>query len=566
LPIDRLILPRIQANARGRIVIIAPPGGGKTTALRYLRAVLPADADVGLYDNDLPLEAIDPTASRLVILTTADSKYPYKPVAAIELSPWTLDDCMEYLAAVHREQCASVLSRLRNDGSLAIAQGSAQLLTLIMNAMAGDPKLVGSREILRRHVNELFPPSESRDSTLWNQKTELLTPEQQRWWRHDGVERILVAEWITDRLCEGTVPKLFENRANSDRVPEIAASASLRPAALDCLTRHLSSEPRAFTVPMAASVLFAADPNWRPQKGRRLILSHSNFAGARWAGVDLRETLLMFANFAGADLSGADLSQATAAIGNFTGANLHHAKLRAASLNNANLWAADLRHAILRFAELEHANLTAARCESADFSYSHFSDVTLNDADFSRANFNFAFLDQVDLTSANWCGASFALARLRGCNLEGLELPAAHFNLADLTGSLFTGSRINGGDFREANLSQTGLAEIDWENCDLRDADFTHASFHLGSSRSGLVGSDIPSEGSRTGFYTDDYLEQHFKPPEEIRKASLRGANLLGAKVEGTDFYLVDLRGATYSADQAQHFARCGAILQPGIA
>src|SRR5262249_1061863 len=96
----------------------------------------------------------------------------------------------------------------------------------------------------------------------------------------------------------------------------------------------------------------------------------------------------------------------------------------------------------------------------------------------------------------------------------------------------------------------------------LRDADLRGASFHLGSSRSGLVGSPIACEGSRTGFYTDDYHDQDVKPAEEIRKANLRGADLRGAKIEGVDFYLVDLRDARYTPDQAEHFRRCRAILE----
>jgi len=111
-------------------------------------------------------------------------------------------------------------------------------------------------------------------------------------------------------------------------------------------------------------------------------------------------------------------------------------------------------------------------------------------------------------------------------------------------------------DFRGA-----GLAHVELEEADLRDADFTHASFHLGSSRSGLVGSVIASEGSRTGFYTDDFDDRSFKAPEAIRKASLCGADLRGAAVSDCDFYLVDLRGARHGADQAAHFKRCGAIL-----
>jgi uncharacterized protein YjbI with pentapeptide repeats len=131
-----------------------------------------------------------------------------------------------------------------------------------------------------------------------------------------------------------------------------------------------------------------------------------------------------------------------------------------------------------------------------------------------------------------------------------------------LQGSLLTGSIMRGANLRNALLINAGLAEIDWEGACLCNADLRGASFHMGSSRSGLVNSPIASEGSRTGFYTDDYEEQCFKAPEEIRKANLRGADLRGAKVEGVDFYLVDLRDALYDPVQERHFRRCGAILE----
>ncbi len=88
----------------------------------------------------------------------------------------------------------------------------------------------------------------------------------------------------------------------------------------------------------------------------------------------------------------------------------------------------------------------------------------------------------------------------------------------------------------------------------------------LGSTRSGKVGSPYASHGTRTGFYTDDYDEQGFKSPEEIRKANLCGADLRGAIIDGVDFYLVDLRRAKYDEKQAAHFRRCGAILVARVA
>jgi uncharacterized protein YjbI with pentapeptide repeats len=117
-------------------------------------------------------------------------------------------------------------------------------------------------------------------------------------------------------------------------------------------------------------------------------------------------------------------------------------------------------------------------------------------------------------------------------------------------------------NLRGASLRGAGLAEVDWEGADLRGADLREAAFHLGSSRSGLVGSPIACEGSRTGFYVDEYNEQDYRSPEEIRKANLVGTDLRGAHLEGVDFYLVDLRGARIDPCHVPHLRRCGAILE----
>jgi uncharacterized protein YjbI with pentapeptide repeats len=65
----------------------------------------------------------------------------------------------------------------------------------------------------------------------------------------------------------------------------------------------------------------------------------------------------------------------------------------------------------------------------------------------------------------------------------------------------------------------------------------------------------------RTAFYRDDFAILRHRPPEEIRKANLRGADLRNARILETDFYLVDLRGVRCDDAQRAHFRRCGAIL-----
>lgn len=208
-----------------------------------------------------------------------------------------------------------------------------------------------------------------------------------------------------------------------------------------------------------------------------------------------------------------------------------------------------LEEEILRFVD-EGATVSGAR---------------LNQADFSGAKLREAKLAGLVLAHARFDGADFTRAQLMGSDfevndLEGLLIAEACFVEARLDGATLTGSIMPAANFHNAFLRGAYLGGIEWEDADLRGADLRGATFHMGSSRSGLVGSPIASEGSRTGFYTDDFEEQYFKAPEEIRKANLCGADLRGALIDDVDFYLVDVRGAKYDAQQERHLRRCRAI------
>ena len=84
------------------------------------------------------------------------------------------------------------------------------------------------------------------------------------------------------------------------------------------------------------------------------------------------------------------------------------------------------------------------------------------------------------------------------------------------------------GTFRESTGTVASLSGKR-QGADLRACDFARATFHLGSSRSGLVGSDIAGEGTRTGFYTDESLEASFQVPEDVRKAFAPGNRIPSA-------------------------------------
>jgi uncharacterized protein YjbI with pentapeptide repeats len=600
LAIEEMVVPLLWPGARGLVVIIGPPGSGKTTALRHLRKVLPADA-LATYHDAGPVSAALAEASRHLVIMAAEAVDPaWNALEVFEIGPWTPDDHVEYLAKVHRESCPSVLHRLRADESLPSLHGSPQLLTLVMDRMAADPALSTSHDALKqliplffpfdfateRLVNELIHPSAKAGDPAPPDNDLHLRPDQQRWWRHEVVRKIVATEWIVDQLGTGRRPDVLKTMAGRMLLPQIARAVRPRADAMQHLERLIQDEPRDFRVPMAASILLAVNPDWRPACARGMYLRGASLRLARWAGINLTGAALMGADFTDANLSGAMLTGAAAAgvrmpRANLRGTRLDHCKLREAIFTGADLSDVSAERADLSQADFSSANLISASMPSATLSEANLTGaclcrvklceatmmrVLVDGADCTGADLARAHLDGVRMNEATWTGASFRSAQLRNCVLEWMELPDADFVGADLTGSLMTGSQIPRGQFEGAILRHAGLADIDWEGADLRSVDFAHCSFHLGSTRSGLVGSTVPSEGSRTGFYTDEFNEQDFKAPEEIRKACLCGADLCGAEVEDADFYLVDLRGAKYTEAQREFFIRCGAILESRIA
>jgi len=617
--VDQLVLDLFKSRQTGLVFLTAPTGGGKTTALRHVRAVIAASdspqVPIRLFEVGQVESARTAASTCLAVLAVRTVRgaalthqlaallrcSPTQEMEILDLCPWNDDDCLEYLAVVHRPQCASVMKRLATDGGMDLLNGSPQHITLVMDRMAGDP-LLGTAGALRKFVLDLKLPKEladllmfhfmgragATDDVAWSKVDEealrQYVPGRGRWWTHKAIQRVLQAEWIVDRLVEGTVPRFLSAILTDGLLGPTVTAIHARPSAVVALDAIIRETPGGDLVPMAASVLLAFDPNWRPPLDQRLNLRGAVLRSARWSGIKLEKMGLSGANLAGAELYGAnliraDLMQTNLSRANLSGAKLDSANFQSACLASANLrdatgdathfMNADLTYADFTRAVLTIANFCEANLENTCFQYSCLHGAVMRSAklgatDFRGADLKSATLDSLDMRKSDWTGASFVKATLRSCNLERLRLPETDFTEARLAGSLLTGTRCPRAKFRGADLRKTGLAEIVWNDADLTGADFSHATFHMGSSRSGLVGSLIPGEGSKTGFYTDDYHDREFKPPYEIRKACLTGCDLRGAIVEGTDFYLVDLRDALYTADQEKWFTRCGAILNSG--
>ena len=594
IPLEDVVL-EFQGRLGEALAIIGGAGSGKTTALAHVAAVLGENVKITFLDEPLPAELYHAVSGGAVVITLREPEESLQRIS-YHLAPWTDDDLAEYLLSRHPRQCASVMRRIRAAADRETPAGLPELWRVALDRMAEDESVVTVSDALRCELRACLQDREDLEAAQHYQLvtlTKSLTDAKEAYGklrsadiddraflllRHDPVRLLLAADWLA-RLLESPRGRRWLKQSLPRRLVQ-RTGPLLTPSARQNLLRTLDRWNKSRQA-MAASLLHAAGPGWVPDSDRAYNLTGAYLAGAKWPGIRLAGGRIENCDLSDSDLSGGVLDGAAAAEAWFSRANLRQASLKKidatradfgaavlnlvqadfASLVGANLRGADLRGASLAGAVLRSANLIRACLDEADLHLANLGGAKIDGASFANVNFEQADLCGLPLRKANIRAARFSFARLRECDFEELELPAADFHHAILDGALLTSTRMPGANFSHARLYGARLADIDWEGADLTFADLRECTFHFGSSRSGLVGSPLAGEGSRTGFYSDEFDQQTFRPPEEIRKANLCRADLTGAQSANTDFYLVDLRGAKYTADQFEHFRRCGAIL-----
>src|SRR6267142_529412 len=586
--VDRVEL-MLRRGIGGEYNLCGPAGCGKTTAMGEMARVFGDDDRLKLVDDCHTVKA-ETRRTKLVIFTSRQRAI----AAAMELAPWGRDEWIEYMLGRWRGSCSSVMGRVLNDSFADRLEGNAELWAAVLDEMAVGGDFLDVRGALRRRVARVALTSQRHAEgaglcvrVLTHQLPEAqfamsFLPMEKDFsllLRHRAVQVLLASDMLVHWLCDVGDTKTLDGKWPVELVTETALGLRQRNGMEQVLESVLEANEIRLH-PVAASLLLALEPMWRPAPRYVPNLASVRLKKAQWvhvdlfgavlnncdlrmadlrsarlrnakarniklASADLQDALMQGIDAEGGDFSQAKLGRVNAEGGNFAHANFQKAILRYASLAKANLVGANLREARLKGAILRRARLNNAELEGADF-----SNADLTKADFGNAVLIWTFLR----------GACLRKAMLRGSNLEMMDLAGTDLRGADLSRCLLTGARAAGGKFRKADLREAGLAEVDLEGADLRGADLRGASFHLGSTRSGLVGSVIPCEGSKTGFYTDEREEQNYRRPEEIRKANLSFCDLRGAKIKGVDFYLVDVRGAKYTSRQGKYLKRCGAI------
>jgi uncharacterized protein YjbI with pentapeptide repeats len=592
LPLEDEIQRHLDRGESGLVALVGPSGTGKTVALDHLAAVLPVDASVAYFDSEVEVVAQFATAvtKQLWIYTATAPRQSISHLADYHLARWNRDDLIEYLLARHRDRCASVMQRVQREEGDPF-QGIPELWTTILDLLAADDSIPNVRSALQKYLEQQLPDTDvvqrSRNACLnsfvTSEKDQFTPPgfaeSLSRVLRHRAVQVLLASERIVADLHGDEHCDFLACRLPRELIHAVARLLKPDDRQIERLKSFLTGPP--WSHAMAASLLHALKIGWKPDSDSVPTLTGAYLEGAEWPSVNLANANLSEADLSAADLSGANLHGANAAkarlrrtqmrgaslfgfraeLADLSGADLSSCRGLRATFDFAKLIGAVFNDAVLVRASFNGANLTSTSFVGAALYRSSFLDTEIDGADFTNAHLNAAQLPGLKLRRCKLRGARFINASLQECDLEYLNLEETNFEGANLTKALLTGTVMANVSLERANLSEAGLGEIDWEDCSLRDADLTGASFHMGSSRSGLLFTTIASEGTRTGFYTDDFEDRSFKEPEAIRKANLCGADLRGAKIDNTDFYLVDLRDAVYDAKQEEHFRRCGAIL-----
>lgn len=591
LPISSIVENLLSTQTK----FVCLQGRGKTTALQHVAAeYMDSESLVVLSGAPIKTTFDDYPDAQLFVV---ENKQRIDNCLELTITPWSEDDVIEYLLAKHPQQCKSVMSRLAATDENWLTGGDPAIWSDVLDRLASDESIesIGTAllGILQENAPELLDNkrvggmcveySDNPEKFVAGLASYNLShlSKFSKFLRCPGVLALIATKQIANSVRQESGLETFFKHRWSDRLYDLVTSRFSRDSSEFQFLKKLADTPNDPHSAVAASLVVRIDCMWRPETQRPLRYRRASLPGVHWQKATLNN-----ANLAGADLSGSRLTDAKMTDIKAWESDFSHSDLTDANLTKACMTQANLSRVVAKRVNLTCAYLSGARLDQSDFSYSNFQAAILENTDLTGANFTKACLQETRLKKAITFNANFFCANLRKSDLTGLDLSTCIFDLADLTNArltncsfegctltnatldcadcrrgTFTGSHFRGVSMSRCDFALARLADIDWEGCNLQEANFKQAIFHLGSTRCGLVDSPFPSHGTRTGFYTDEYNEQYFRRPEEIRKANLRGCDLLGANVFDTDFYLVDLRDAICDAEQCEHFQKCGAIL-----
>lgn len=346
----------------GKVWLLAPRGGGKSTAIAHLRAVFRSRPDLLALDEHEPLAGR--TARVLVVATT---HAPEQDGATLQLAPWTDEDCRAYLLARWPQTaevayaawrqpaplfdlrsrprlCAAALDHLALVAAASLhgddAGDALCALAFVLAAEFGERR-ASARRLALRSFGAALPRGyrDVADGELDAEELEVLDALV--------VRSLLAAEGLVRLGLGGEASPLPPRAWPEPLIRAIEHLLHADPALLHGLTDMVTRPRRNAALPM--SLLCISAPGFRPPLGRYADLSGARLRGADFCGAELAGCRLDHADLQGARFVDADLRRAS----------LRGTLLRGADLSRANLLGADLQGCDLEGAVLDGALLDA---------------------------------------------------------------------------------------------------------------------------------------------------------------------------------------------------------------
>ncbi|MEL6946319.1 MAG: pentapeptide repeat-containing protein [Pseudomonadota bacterium] len=164
-----------------------------------------------------------------------------------------------------------------------------------------------------------------------------------------------------------------------------------------------------------------------------------------WTGCRKRALIVSGTNFEGAKLVSTD----------FTGSDLRNTVFK-----DANLTKATLTRSSISGAQFKNARLSGVEGIRLSAKNAEFQSVTMDKTMFFRADFRGAQMNEVNFSKAEFSRANFSGARIEETTLEFSNLSRVKFNNAELISVNLTGAWTYLTDFRGVDLRETtGLTQ-----------------------------------------------------------------------------------------------------------
>jgi hypothetical protein len=315
----------LLANRRcGLICITGNSGCGKSIALDHLEAHFAASEGIK-FPEKLYLAELPTRVKQELVVYAAQLPLPFHHLAVFELAPWRDDELIEYLLAVHKDSCASVMSRITDEDRILFA-GLPELWVAALNGLALNESCRNGLESLWQHILAQLPSGESLKTVNAVCLALLDTVNSRGSWRSpklgltDKVARLMQHRAAQDVMVVHATPTLMADGATFDSsailelpcklIERMGAYCKGEVRVLARLRELVTGPPKGQA--LAASLLHHAGTGWRPADETVPVLRGARLAGAKWPAVQLPE----------ADLSGADFRHAILTRANLQKANL----------------------------------------------------------------------------------------------------------------------------------------------------------------------------------------------------------------------------------------------------